>query len=391
MNNSSVPRQTVQANQSTNDVQSLLRHGMSAGRAGDRVEARRRFQAALDADPDNTTALLWLGWLATTKRESLTLFSRVLELDPKNERARAGIRWARRWPSDSLDVPRSGSPPAPTSPHPERADFLRAAAHATKTEKNARSRSAAHRARRLIRPLGLFLVIAACLFVAGAVLVARFSPTVVQAWLSPGAPTGVPLLISASTPTPSPTIATSTPIPTATPTSSPTPTPAATNTPSPSPTPTLLPTPTATPIPPSASPPVAGDEKWIDVDLTNQRLTAYEGRSPIFQATVSTGLPNTPTIVGEFRVYLKLTATAMAGPGYYLPGVPYTMYFYGGYALHGTYWHNNFGNPMSHGCVNLSTEDARRLFEWADPILPSGASQVRASNSNPGTLVVVHY
>ena len=111
----------------------------------------------------------------------------------------------------------------------------------------------------------------------------------------------------------------------------------------------------------------------------------------MFQATVSTGLPNTPTMVGEFRVYLKLTATAMAGPGYYLPGVPYTMYFYGGYALHGTYWHNNFGNPMSHGCVNLSTEDARRLFEWADPILPSGASQVRASNSNPGTLVVVHH
>lgn len=391
MNKSSVPHQTVQANRPTNDVQLLLRHGMSAGRAGDRVEARRRFQAVLDADPDNTTALLWLGWLAPTKRESLTLFSRVLELDPKNERARAGIRWARRRPSDTLDAPGSGSPSAPTSVHPERADFLRAASHSTKTEKNARSGAAAHRARRPIRPLGLFLVIAACLFVAGAALVARFSPTVVQAWLPSGTPTAVPLLISASTPTPSPTSATSTPIPTATHTPSPMPTPTATNTPSPSPTPTLPPTPTATPIPPSASPPVAGDEKWIDVDLTHQQLTAYEGSSPVFQAAVSTGLPNTPTMVGEFRVYLKLTATAMAGPGYYLPGVPYTMYFYGGYALHGTYWHNNFGNPMSHGCVNLSTEDARRLFEWADPILPSGASQVRASNSNPGTLVVVHH
>lgn len=381
----------VQANRPTNDVQSLLRHGMSAGRAGDRAEARRRFQVVLDTDPDNTSALLWLAWLAPTKRESLTLFSRVLELDPKNERARAGIRWARRRPSDSLDAPGSGSPSAPTPVHSEHADLPRATSHATKTEKNARSGAAAHRARRLIRPLGLFLVIAACLFVAGVALVARFSPTTVQAWLPSGAPTAVPLLISASTPTPSPAIATSTPIPTATHTPSPLPTTTATNTPSPSPTPTLLPTLTATPIPPSASPPVAGNEKWIDVDLTNQQLTAYEGRSPIFQATVSTGLPNTPTVVGQFRVYLKLTATAMAGPGYYLPGVPYTMYFYGGYALHGTYWHNNFGNPMSHGCVNLSTEDARRLFEWADPILPSGASQVRASNSNPGTLVVVHH
>ena len=72
---------------------------MSAGHAGDRAEARRRFQVVLDIDPDNTTALLWLAWLAPAKRESLTLFSRVLELDPKNEHARAGIRWARRRPS----------------------------------------------------------------------------------------------------------------------------------------------------------------------------------------------------------------------------------------------------------------------------------------------------
>jgi len=136
---------------------------------------------------------------------------------------------------------------------------------------------------------------------------------------------------------------------------------------------------------------VVSGEKWIDVDLTHQRLTAYEGNTPVFQAVVSTGLPNTPTVVGRFRIYWKLSATDMAGPGYYLPGVPYTMYFYRGYALHGTYWHNNFGRPMSHGCVNLRTEDARRLFNWADPSLPPGVGQVRASPTNPGTLVVVHY
>jgi lipoprotein-anchoring transpeptidase ErfK/SrfK len=55
----------------------------------------------------------------------------------------------------------------------------------------------------------------------------------------------------------------------------------------------------------------------------------------------------------------------MSGPGYYLPGVPYTMYFYKGYGLHGTYWHSNFGTPMSHGCVNLKTEDAGWLYNWA--------------------------
>lgn len=135
---------------------------------------------------------------------------------------------------------------------------------------------------------------------------------------------------------------------------------------------------------------MAGDEKWIDVDLTQQQVTAYEGSTPVFQTTVSTGLPNTPTVIGQFRIYWKLSSTLMVGPGYYLPDVPYTMYFYRGYSLHGTYWHSSFGQPMSHGCVNLQTEDAEWLFNWADPPLPAGARQVRSSASSPGTLVVVH-
>lgn len=80
----------------------------------------------------------------------------------------------------------------------------------------------------------------------------------------------------------------------------------------------------------------------------------------------------------------------MTGYNYYLPDVPYTMYFYGGYGLHGTYWHSNFGQPMSHGCVNLKTEEAKQLFEWAGPVLPAGQTQVEATANNPGTLVVVH-
>jgi lipoprotein-anchoring transpeptidase ErfK/SrfK len=94
----------------------------------------------------------------------------------------------------------------------------------------------------------------------------------------------------------------------------------------------------------------------------------------VLTAVVSTGTRYYPTVTGRFKVYAKYRSTPMSGPGYYLPGVPYTMYFYRGYAIHGTYWHNNFGRPMSHGCVNMKTPEARWLFKWAPK----------------GTLVVVH-
>ena len=123
------------------------------------------------------------------------------------------------------------------------------------------------------------------------------------------------------------------------------------------------------------SPPETADEKWIDVDLTAQRLVGYEGITPVFESVVSTGLPATPTVVGEFRIWTKFVADDMAGPGYYLADVPYVMYFHRGYGIHGTYWHASFGTPMSHGCVNLSIADAKRLFSWA-PM---------------GTRVVTHY
>jgi hypothetical protein len=136
--------------------------------------------------------------------------------------------------------------------------------------------------------------------------------------------------------------------------------------------------------------PTSPTEKWIEVDVTEQRVTAWEGNLPVMSFLTSTGLPNTPTLLGEFNIYWKLESTLMTGPGYYLPEVPYTMYFYAGYALHGAYWHDNFGSPMSHGCVNLSIDHAKELFEWADPVIPPGQTQVLVSRHNPGTLVVVH-
>ncbi len=110
---------------------------------------------------------------------------------------------------------------------------------------------------------------------------------------------------------------------------------------------------------------IYAEGRWIEVDISEQRVSAYEGDQRVKSFTVSTGTAAHPTVLGQYRVYVKYYATDMSGPGYYLPDVPYTMYFYSGYAIHGTYWHDNFGTPMSHGCVNLRTPDAQWLFDFA--------------------------
>ena len=106
--------------------------------------------------------------------------------------------------------------------------------------------------------------------------------------------------------------------------------------------------------------------KWIEIVLSEQRLIAWEGRRIVMSTAVSTGKSATPTPRGAFRIYRKYLRQRMRGPGYDLPRVPYVMYFRsGGYAIHGTYWHNAFGRPMSHGCINLPTRTARWLYYWA--------------------------
>jgi lipoprotein-anchoring transpeptidase ErfK/SrfK len=115
-----------------------------------------------------------------------------------------------------------------------------------------------------------------------------------------------------------------------------------------------------------ACPPGVGEtDRWILVDLTDQRTYAYEGTQLVNSFLVSTGTWRTPTVTGTFKIYVKYRYADMRGPGYHLRDVPYVMYFYKGYGLHGTYWHNNFGTPMSHGCVNLQTDEAGWLFNWA--------------------------
>jgi lipoprotein-anchoring transpeptidase ErfK/SrfK len=112
--------------------------------------------------------------------------------------------------------------------------------------------------------------------------------------------------------------------------------------------------------------PAAGNgERWIDVNLSEQRVYAYEGDIVVNSFIVSTGVAQTPTVTGNYRIWIKVRVQDMSGPGYYLRDVPYVMFFYEDYALHGTYWHNNFGTPMSRGCVNLKVDDAAWLFSWA--------------------------
>lgn len=103
----------------------------------------------------------------------------------------------------------------------------------------------------------------------------------------------------------------------------------------------------------------------IEVDLGAQTLTAWQGDVAVLHTSISSGLSGTPTVTGSYRVGTKYPSQRMRGPGYDIPNVPWVMYFYGSYAIHGAYWHNNFGVPMSRGCVNASVGDAEFLYYWA--------------------------
>jgi lipoprotein-anchoring transpeptidase ErfK/SrfK len=130
------------------------------------------------------------------------------------------------------------------------------------------------------------------------------------------------------------------------------------------PEPTAAPADENTPAQPQ-KPPVGNGARWIEVNLSEQRVYAWEGDVLMNSFVVSTGTWAYPTVTGTFSIWHKTPLQAMSGPGYYLPDVPYVMYFYKDYALHGTYWHNNFGTPMSHGCVNLTIPDSEWLYSFA--------------------------
>lgn len=117
------------------------------------------------------------------------------------------------------------------------------------------------------------------------------------------------------------------------------------------------------------------NEKLITVDLGSQKLTAWENGKVVYETKVSTGMKLTPTVMGSFKIYNKVPLHDMRGSSpykdiyptgkYVVKNVPNSMYFFQGYAIHGAYWHNNFGRVASHGCVNTPLASAQWLYDWA--------------------------
>ena len=348
------------------EVTDLVQRGMVDARAGRTADARRVFEQALALDPACSDALLWLAALAPGGETSLRYLARVLEINPNEPRAHAGIRWARKR------VKPVSPQSQPTVPMPRvRLDSSAASVPAPRVSPVGVEPQLPHQP--IPRwQLAVAAVIAACILISGGAMLSEsiFGASANAAALPPIAQV-TPAATAVLTPKPSATW-TPTVFPTATPTPLPTGTPVPSPTPTETPTVTPIPLPTATPyIPPpptAAIPPAGGDfaSRWIDVNLSTQSATAFEGDAPVKSFIVSTGLPGTPTVTGQFHIYARYDSQTMSGPGYYLPGVQWVQYFYQGYALHGTYWHNNFGHPMSHGCVNMTNGDAAWLWTWAD-------------------------
>ncbi len=118
------------------------------------------------------------------------------------------------------------------------------------------------------------------------------------------------------------------------------------------------------------------NRKWIHVDLTEQTLVAYESERPVYATLVSSGKEGYETPSGLFQIHHKYLTANMSGDdpidGYYeVEEVPWTMYYWRSYALHGAYWHNDFGKPRSHGCTNIPPADARWLYYWSKPTVPA--------------------
>jgi lipoprotein-anchoring transpeptidase ErfK/SrfK len=389
-------------------------------RDGDRTAARQWAEKAAQLAPQSEDPWLILAAVASPQA-SLDYIKKALAVNPESPRARKGMEWAMKR---LREVP--APVPAPVEADADPLASLRKSVGRApdqpkvntqiQSKDNEPSDSPEQteekpKRRKLLPVLIPLLVILICMVVAAAGYSAVNNPALAQI-LSVGnasqpqapAPTDQPqtwalaeiakptLTATLGNPTFTPT-STLPPLPTDTFTPEPTftseftATPESTATPEATETPGIIEavivedTPTSEYVAPTNGPDLANNPgvsyggRWIDVNLTQQRVYAYEGDTVVNSFVVSTGTWQTPTVTGSFKIWIKLLSTTMAGPGYYLTNVPYTMYFYKGYGLHGTYWHNNFGTPMSHGCVNLRTSDAEWLYNFA----------------SVGTTVNVHY
>ncbi len=389
------------------DANLAVQKAREALRNNNRTEARQWAERAASLAPQMEDPWLILAAVASP-RASVDYIQRALRINPNSPRARKGMEWAMQRLREA--------PPLEKSPQP--GEGIHGAAPVP-VGKESEGKTPSKRS--LLLPI--LIVGLGCLVCAAAAWSATTSPAVAsilslqsqpvvseqthpqnfaqvaiaKPTYTPQSPQQVAQLEATPTPFIPPTDL-PTDVPTLIPTDVPTDAPTATleAPPADAATPTAAPTtsggmtleyvpdtptsevptnaPAATEAVPS-QPGVASGQRWIDVNLTQQMVYAYQGNTVVNSFLVSTGVWQYPTVTGRYHIYVKLRYTDMAGPGYYLPNVPYTMYFYQGYGLHGTYWHHNFGTPMSHGCVNLSIPDADWLYHWA----------------SVGTLVNIHY
>lgn len=149
-------------------------------------------------------------------------------------------------------------------------------------------------------------------------------------------------------------------------------------------------------IPPAELTPLAAEVpnrlKRIEVNLGQQLVTAYQDGEPVFVSRASSGWRyrngSYRTPVGRFTTYYKRASRHMAASGYDLPGVPWVCYINdNGVSFHGTYWHNDYGTPRSHGCINLPPQAARWLYLWTEPVVPPERQRLRADE---GTTVDIY-
>lgn len=367
------------------DASNLVEQAREAIQSGNQPLARQFLHQAVRQEPNNMAGWLWLASIAPSPKASLAYVKRAEQLAPNNPTVQKAKAWAeRRLPSE------------PTSSMPPPSNELQ---------------SGWRRWAALASLAILLLVVGFASFWlwnsrGGETAVSPPTTALAEAKPIPGqAEPEPPLLDAAKQPdtveqvalasigetaieavptTPEPTeepirILAKSAQEAAEPRAKWTATPLPTNTPVP--TPTLAPTFVAQTTSWVGKRPygVGENERWIDINLSSQTLSAFEGDTLIFSSVISSGTANHPTVTGQFRTWLKYESQTMDGRrlgyDYYLENVPYVMYFYQDYAIHGAYWHDNFGTPMSHGCVNMNIADSQWLFNWA----------------GLGTLVNVHY
>ncbi len=362
---------------SLTEAQNAVKQAYHALRAGDRAQARQLASFAARLDPALEDPWLILSALSIPKA-SLEYAKKALEANPGSERAFKALKWAETRvaqvppdlppalepvtlpsvpvivepdvTSDELDEEELPSPPEP-APEAERI------------------------APRVVSRISRWVWLVALLIVVGVGMAAWAGWPYISTLFERNTavrPLGIiqkpsltPSATATATATRTPT-ATSTPTSTFTPTNTRTFTPTVTRTATKKPTITRLPATKVPGVAPSGKVPagIQPGEHWIDVDISKQRAYAYDGNTLVRSFVVSTGIAAYPTVTGTYRIYVKYRYAPMSGIGWYLPNVPYVMYFYKGYGLHGTYWHNNFGVPMSHGCINFTIADAGWVYNF---------------------------